>query len=710
MRRLILYSFIALLTFTAHAQRHEALDALMERISPGLSHKLAIVINSDTTDFFEITASGDKPEIKANNPISATYGLNRYLQLVAGKQLTWSEMNISLPEVLPLPADTIRGTTTLSVRYYLNYCTLSYSMPYWDERRWQREIDWMALHGINTVLAPVGSEAVWAATLSRIGYPDERISDFIASPTYQAWWLMNNLEGEGAQLSKNQISRQVRLQQYILSQMRALGIEPVLPGYAGMIPSDAAKTLGLNIEDPGTWCSYRRPAFLQPTDTAFRKIADIYYQEQKRLFGTACYYSMDPFHEGGDIGNVEIDQAARKIMDAMHDASPGSTWIIQGWQNNPDEKLLNAVNPSDIMILDLHAESAPQWSGRGHSGHPWVWCSLLNFGGNEGLHGKINHSIATFNDAMQSSAPPSGIGLTMEGIENNELIWELITQLPWQHDINPHQWLRQYARARYGTTSADIDSALNILATTIYNAPAQNRQQGTTESIFCARPTDAPKDVSAWAASEPYYDGKSVIRAAEIFSRDADALKNNAHYIHDLIDFTRQAVAEAGRMEARIFSQAAAAGDSAAYRLSAQRFLSLIELQDTLVGTDPHFRVGRWIDDAKSACADSVSVNEWTRDARRLITVWGNRDASERGQLHDYAHREWQGMLSDFYAKRWRKWFDARLKAWGQQPEAIDFYAFDMQWVNHAPDYSTIATGDPISVARMALKQIEHYR
>lgn len=710
MRQLIVYTLIAISAIASHAQRHEALDALMERLSPGLSHKLNIVITRDTTDFFEITASDGKPKIRANNAVSAAYGLNRYLQHVAGKQPTWSEMNFSLPEELPLPADTISGTTTLPVRYYLNYCTLSYSMPYWDEKRWQREIDWMALHGINTVLAPVGSEAVWAATLQRIGYPAEKINEFIASPTYQAWWLMNNLEGEGARLSKKQISRQAKLQQYILSQMRALGIEPVLPGYSGMIPGDAAETLGLNVTDPGKWCGYRRPAFLLPTDTAFRKIADIYYQEQKRLYGTARYYSMDPFHEGGNSSGVGLDKAAREIIGAMHEASPGSIWIIQGWQNNPDEKLLTAASPTDIMVLDLHAESAPQWSGRGHSGRPWVWCSLLNFGGNEGLHGKISHSITSFNDAMKSPAPPSGIGLTMEGIENNELIWELITQLPWQRDIEPYRWLRQYAAARYGTASACVDSALHILATTIYNAPAQNRQQGTTESIFCARPSDNPKDVSTWAASEPYYNGKTIIRAAEIFTRAADTLRSNAHYIYDLIDFTRQAVAEAGRMEAKIFSQAAASGDSTAYRLSAQRFLTLIELQDTLTGTVPHFRVGKWINDAKSACTDSASVSEWERDARRLITAWGNRQASEQGQLHDYSHREWQGLLSDLYAARWRKWFDARLKNWGQQPEVTDFYDFDMRWVNHAPEYSVAAVGDPVSIARMALKQIEHCR
>ena len=34
--------------------------------------------------------------------------------------------------------------------------TASYSSAFWDWRRWEREIDWMALHGVNLPLAFTG--------------------------------------------------------------------------------------------------------------------------------------------------------------------------------------------------------------------------------------------------------------------------------------------------------------------------------------------------------------------------------------------------------------------------------------------------------------------------------------------------------------------------------------------------------------------------
>ena len=38
-------------------------------------------------------------------------------------------------------------------RYNMNVCTFGYSYAHWDWKRWEREIDWMALNGINMPLA-----------------------------------------------------------------------------------------------------------------------------------------------------------------------------------------------------------------------------------------------------------------------------------------------------------------------------------------------------------------------------------------------------------------------------------------------------------------------------------------------------------------------------------------------------------------------------
>src|SRR3712207_7343109 len=67
---------------------------------------------------------------------------------------------------------------------------------------------------------------------------------------------------------------------------------------------------------------------------------------------------------------------------------------------------------------------------------------------------------------------------------------------------------------------------------------------------------------------------------------------------------------------------------------------------------------------------------EW--NARVQITTWGNRAAADDGGLHDYAHKEWNGLLQDFYYMRWKTFFDelnSRLN--GNTPKEIDFYALE---------------------------------
>ena len=61
--------------------------------------------------------------------------------------------------------------------YYLNFCTFSYTMPYWDWTDWEREIDWMALHGITMPLAITGHEAALHAAYSALGLDDDAIRE-----------------------------------------------------------------------------------------------------------------------------------------------------------------------------------------------------------------------------------------------------------------------------------------------------------------------------------------------------------------------------------------------------------------------------------------------------------------------------------------------------------------------------------------------------
>ena len=116
--------------------------------------------------------------------------------------------------------------------------------------------------------------------------------------------------------------------------------------------------------------------------------------------------------------------------------------------------------------------------------------------------------------------------------------------------------------------------------------------------------------------------------------------------------------------------------------MASQKFLNLILLQDQLLGTRTEFRLGRWINSARAlgVTPEEKALYEW--NTRVQVTTWGNRNAAERGGLRDYAHKEWNGLLKDFYYMRWKLYFDnlAR-KMEGETIPEIDFYAVEEAWV-----------------------------
>ncbi|MCM1406799.1 MAG: alpha-N-acetylglucosaminidase C-terminal domain-containing protein [[Clostridium] fimetarium] len=128
----------------------------------------------------------------------------------------------------------------------------------------------------------------------------------------------------------------------------------------------------------------------------------------------------------------------------------------------------------------------------------------------------------------------------------------------------------------------------------------------------------------------------------------------------------------------------------------------------------PRWRLGHQI-----AMAEGCASEEYERDLYRwnllkLVTTWGNREASERGKLHDYAHREWQGLLGEYYLPRWRHWFAEagaalrRSVAAGtpfEEPE-IDWYDFEEPFSLTDRRFDPEPSSRPVDAVRRALESL----
>ncbi len=702
----VLLALACVQTLAAATQNPPAVTALLNRIGgDGTADRFVTIvderISSNGKEAFVITRQDGKPCIKGSNISAVTTGINWYLNHYAHVNLSWNNLTTDLSsKTLPVPTTDETHESSVDYRYYLNYCTFSYSMSVWTWDRWQKEIDWMALHGINMPLQIVGLDVVWRNLLvNDLGYTKDEANAFIAGPCFQAWWGMNNLEGWGGPNPDWWYTRQEGLAKKILARERELGMQPVLPGYAGMVPSNIESKKGYKANNQGNWCNFMRPYILDPNSDAFTEISALYYKRLKELMGTSEYYSMDPFHEGANTKGIDVASAYSKIADAMYKANSNGKWVIQFWQwSDAQYNVLDKVEKGKLIVLDLFSDAHTHFND--YKGHDAVYCALPNFGGRTGLFGRLSKIMTDFFTQKSTYSNIKGIGATPEAIEQVPVLYDALFELPWRSSApDPKAWLAAYSTSRYGTANANAEEAWEKMRNSALNC--QTALQGPHEAVLCARPNLSVDKVSSWGGTEIFYDAQDVLDAAYKMLQAKGELSGE-NYSYDLTDFARQALTDYGYYLLKGINEAATSNNAKAYATRRDAYLQLILDLDALLNTNSNFMLGRWTNMARNIADEAKGTTEsdkqWLElnNARTLITTWGENSNSEGAGLRDYSYREWGGMLKDFYYKRWKAFFDNKDNG-TKQP---DWFSNDWAWAHNASlSYSNQPTGNTADVA-----------
>lgn len=695
MRRILLLFFTSMVMYgcSMSTESDQSVSELAERLLPDNNSSSFIFekLPSDS-DFFELEqAADDRIIIRGNSGVSIARGLNHYLRNYCHKSVSWCGNNLSeLPLPLPPVREKVRVTASFPYRYYLNYCTYSYSMAFWDWEQWEKEIDRMALQGINMPLMAVYSQyAVWQNTLRRLNFSEDDIRKFLPGAGYEAWWLMGNLEGFGGPVTPEFIARQTDLQQKMLKRMRELGMKPVFQGFYGMVPNTLKEKFpDARIKDQGIWGTYQRPAFLDPTDPLFDKLAAIYYEEQKNLFGETQFFGGDPFHEGGTSEGINVKLAAQKILQAMRKVNPQAVWVLQGWQHNPVKELMEGLKPGETIILDLMACERPQWGGvktsmfhkpEGHWNHQWIWCALPNFGGKTGLHGKMSSYVSgpVFAKHHPMGKNICGIGTAPEGIGTIPVVYDMVYDMAWRTDsIHIPQWLDNYTYYRYGTEDNNCNRAWKLLSETIYEC--HNELGGPVESYICARPSDTIQHVSTWGNAVMFYDPMKVVKAWDLLYQSRKRFNHSDTYEYDLTDVTRQVLSDYAKYLHERMVLAFQKKDKERFMEYSGKFLNIIKDEDRLLSTRKEFMLGTWLAEAEKAGGTPEEKRRFVTNAKRLITTWTDTDSD----LHDYANKEWSGLLIDFYLPRWEAYVTYKTSLlYGKKLPYPDYSKMEQEWV-----------------------------
>lgn len=630
---------------------------LIERVTPGYASQFILEIipaEEDGTDVYEVDAKEGKVCLRGNNIISLATAYNWYLKYTCNAHLSWFGDQLELPEKLPLPTSKERRRIEGKYRVYMNYCTVNYSASWWNWKRWQREIDYMAMNSINMPLFVTGLEGVWYNTLFRFGFTDEETRKFLVGPSYFAWQWMQNIEGVGGPLPKSWIDSHVELGQQILARELELGMTPIQQGFSGYVPRALKeKYPEAKIKFQHSWCGFPGAAQLDPTDPLFKELGKVFLEEERELFGGHGYYAADPFHESSppDKSPEYLTNVGKGIHTLIKEHDPNAVWVMQAWSLY--ENIIKAVPLTDLLILDLNGTKRGKHN---FWGYPFVSGNLHNFGGRINLHGDLPLIASNQYATARKSAPNAvGSGLFMEAIEQNPVYYELTFEMP-NHEgaVELKQWLGKYAERRYGAPSESAAQAWEKLL----EGPYRKGTNGTeNSSIICARPALNVKKSGPNSGFNIPYPPLLLIEAQDLLLKDMDKLKGSKPYRFDLVDVQRQILSNLGQVVHRKAAEAFEKGNKEEFNLHSARFLALLKDVDVLLRTRPEFNFDKWLADARAWGTTEEERNFYERNATALVTIWGEGTNGDP-LIFDYSWREWAGLIEGYYLPRWKMFYD----------------------------------------------------
>lgn len=610
-------------------------------------------------DGYKIYCENGKIKIEATSGVAAAVAFDYYLKHFCGYNIGFITTSGSLPDKPPLFEGAAENESAFHYRYLFNYCTFSYSYAFtrWDE--WEGILDKILLSGYNLVLNPIGQETVWKKVLENISYTPAEIKRFLVNPAVLPFLWMMNISDYDANYPDTWFDERAELARRFNERLYEFGAGVMLPGYCGMVPDDFKEHFPKSKPlYQGVWNGFPRPAYILPDDPIFGRIADLFYEIQKETVNghKAHYYSVDPFHEGGITDGIDLADYSDKVLAKMKQHDENAVWFFQGWQNNPKREMLNHYK-GDILVGNLLADTNGNGGGDDFAGSPWLYCNVNNFGGQHVLRGNIKRTLLKpFEYAADPNGTLVGIGYLPEAVENDEVFFDIFSRIAIEK--NPPDfdaYLRDFALRRYGAAPEAVVSAWHTLADKIY---LYDFPEYPGESVFLARPSLDADRTSSWGrgCAPEDFDNGVLLGVCEKLLGVYGLLKNSPSFRFDFVDILRQCNAQAGMKYYRKLAAAFKAGDRQAFTENANVFMRLFDLQTALVSSNENFLLGRWLERAK-ACGKNEFEKRWFEfHARNLITLWADGRGAD---LHEYAAREWQGMMEDFYRPRWERFISA---------------------------------------------------
>ena len=627
--------------------------------------EFALIDKQDSCDVFALSVSNNTLKVEGSSPVALCKGFHDYLLGNGYGIVSWTGNRLALPAELP---DMERVVTVSPYRHHLffNVCTFGYSMPFWTWEEWEKQIDWMAMHGYDMPLMPTASEAILAKVWSEMGLTQEEIDDYFTDPAHFPWMRMGNMSQMDGPNSPEWYQSQIALAHQINERELSLGMKPVYNGFAGFVPRAMTERFPNARFVQSNWHEFSVDV-VSPMDSLFQRIGSAYIKEWEKEFGKGEYYLIDCFNEMdipfGEKGSQERHDAlsaySSAIFESVHSVNPDATWVMQGWilgyqrdlwDNEALQALLKPVPDNKMIIIDLGVDfnefvwkNGRNWDHfNGFYGKQWIWSTVSNFGGRSTSIGNLefylNEPIKALNSPNRGNLV--GYGSSPEGIENNEIQYEIFSSAGWSNEPKDLMtFLKNYSIARYGDAPEEIMTFWSEMLQSTFSAFSDNARWH-------------------WQRRQPYRKADEMninehyYAAIDAFLAAGEKLGMNPLYKIDALQW--EAFAYCGRADEKL-DLAHKALDKKNYKKAMayeKEMEALLMKADSLLCLHPLLNLNYWENLGVKAGTSAAESEKFAFQARKIITTWDGTDHT------DYACRVYGGLIEKWYIPRVRYYFD----------------------------------------------------
>lgn len=613
------------------------ITSLILRSCPDWADKFLLeqVESESGMNTYSYEKSGDKVLIKGDCAISMAVAFCGFVRDYCGGYFD-AEHALRTAQ-FNLPSEKKEGTIEKKYRTCFEYTSFSCGACWWDWERWQNEIDFMAMNGVNMPLAAVGTEAVWRKTLTDMGMKEELALACISGPAFWGWQLSDCFDGYLPQTNSKTVDKRIELGRKIIEREKELGMMPILHGFSGYVSRNFIEAkFRARLHKTDEWCLFPPQYMLSFKDSTFHRIGNLYYHNLKLLLGESCYYMVNPFDAHAPAKDkpsflAGFGSAVSGLIFAQGDSA---RWVIRSSSFKPD--MLKTIPKERLLVID----DGSMCDELAAAGYEVVVGNSYNQGNVNAVHGDI--------DFVTKENNASGVGTFSDGAYSNEAYRQLsYAALCGERDAD--EFLKTYAKNRYATEDSTAYEALKLLK----NACWKSGMKREHLSAVCARPSlDLTHTTVGDRGTDFGYDAAEVFAAAKKLVASSG---KTYEFELDVCDVLRQALSD---LSYGIYKKAVDGyrnKDAAAFEENSNLFLTLIEDLDRLMLTKKEFSLPHYLGLAASCGGNAEESQNFEVNVLVQSTFFGPHKDS---MLYDICCKEWGGILTSFYAKRWRAFFE----------------------------------------------------